>query len=255
MANMDLSDRKNFTIFLVIDIVLTVVLTILGIFLLPLIGWVFDDGELIEILFSIPMVGAMILMIIWLVLFFINIRKGRNKRWKLLCVILSLGIICGTHMLIFYEWKCSLLYSSHRWGNCMVSSGGCYNMFGIEKFRGGEVYRVYDEKGRKKIVRFFESDGETDVVDFYGEDVEVQWHQMNIWEYDIYGDYVGKVKSDNICKWFELPDSFVSEYNLDGEYFYDGKFYDHGWNGGIDVRDVVLKDSRDLLIEEGFIFE
>ncbi len=81
MANMDLSDRKNFTIFLVIDIVLTVVLTILGIFLLPLIGWVFDDGELIEILFSIPMVGAMILMIIWLFLFFIFFWKGRYNSW------------------------------------------------------------------------------------------------------------------------------------------------------------------------------
>lgn len=254
MANLDLFDKRNFKIFLVVDIVLTLFLTVLGIFLLPFIAWVFDYVDLIVILVDILMGSAMLLMILWLVLFFINIRKGGNKRWKLLCVVLSLGVICGIHVLVFSVWRNDLL-DSRRWGNCMVNYNHCYNMFGIEKFSGDRVCRVYDEKGRKKIVRFFESNGETDVVDFYGEDVEVQWHQMNIWEYDIYGDYVGKVKSDNICKWFELPDSFVSEYNLDGEYFYDGKFYDHGWNGGIDVRDVVLKDSRDLLIEEGFIFE
>lgn len=249
MAILDLSDKKNFKVFLVVDIVLTVIITVLGIFLLPFFGWVIGDMEIIAVLVIISVTVSMGLLILWLVLFFINIRRGRNKRWWLLCVVLSLGVIGGTHELVF-DSNIGVINGEKYW-NCLVANGICYNRFGIEKFRGEKIWRVYDEKGRKKIIRLFNSKGELDEFNYDGEDVEVQWYRMEIWEYDSYGEYVGKVKNDYVCKWFKLPNSFVKKYDLDGEYYYDGEYY----RRQRDLEDIVIKDSRNMLLDEGFAFE
>lgn len=255
MALIDLSDNRNFTIFLVVDIVITLLLTGLNFFFLPFCGWMFGDGQLVYVLLLVFLLLALVLFVLWLVVFLIGKKNGRqqNIQW-LLVVALSLGVAFGVHELILVSCeigKDPYCTFANRWGNCMVvNHSSCCNMFGIEKFKGEYVAPIYDEYGQKKIIRFFESKGETDVLDFYGEDIEVIWSKMEIWEYDIYGKYDGKVNTKNICKWFRIPHSFVSEYDLDGEYFYEHKLYNKR-----DLLKVVIADSKDMLINQGFIFE
>lgn len=254
MALFDLTDKKNFKIFFVVDIVITLLLTGLNFFILPFCGWMFGDGESVYVLLLVSLLLALVLFIVWLVMFLMGKKNDRqhNIQW-LLVVALSLGVTFGVHELILVSseiGKDPYCTFANRWGKCLVESNHCYNMFGIIVFDGDGVYRVYDEHGQKKIIRFFESKGELDVLDFYGEDIEVTWSKMEIWEYNIYGKFDGKVNTKNICKWFRIPHSFMSEYDLDGEYFYDHRFYNKRA-----LTKVVIDDSKDMLINEGFIFE
>lgn len=261
MALLDLSDKRNFKIFLVVDIVLSVLITVLGIFIFPFFAWLIKDGFAIEVILEALTTLSVVLLIIWIILLIVKRSKSpKSVKYETgrfpypVLFILALSMICinATNLPIFLNGLADCFDSNDtRWGNCIVVNHSfCCNMFGIEKFKGEYVAPVYDEHGQKKIIRFFESKGETDVLDFYGEDIEVTWSKMEIWEYDIYGKYDGKVNTKNICKWFRIPHSFVSEYDLDGEYFYNHRFY----NKRV-LTEVVIDDSKEMLINEGFIFE
>lgn len=253
MALLDLSDKRNFRIFLVVDIVLTVFFAVINLSLFPFLAWINGEGSFYETCWGILLILAMALMVLWLVFFFINIKKGRNKRWWLLCIALSFGIIGGVPALGFkrgYEEG----RSANSWGSCMVydykgmyGSSNCYSMFGKEKFYGKRMWRVYDEYGQKKIIRLFESKKEDDTFNYDGDDVKVEWHFWDVWEYDSNGNYIEKIET---YRWFEIRNSsFVEKHDLDGRYYYDYEFF----KSERDMRDAIAKDCIEDLEDAGYV--
>lgn len=269
MALIDLSDNRNFTIFLVVDFVLSVLITVLGIFIFPFFAWLIKDGFAIEVILEALTTLSVVLLIIWIILSIAKRSKSRKSgkyetgRFPYpVLFVLAFSMICinATNLPIFLGSHADFFDSNDtRWGSCMiVNHSYCCNMFGIEKFKGEYVAPVYDEHGQKKIIRFFVSNGGLDSFNYEGEDVEVQWYRMEIWEYDVHGNYDGKAKTKNLCKWFRLPRSFVNKHNLDGEYFYDNQFFGR-WNSlshsKSELEDIIIMDCKKLLIEQGFVFE
>lgn len=257
MAILDLSDKRNFKIFLVVDIVLTVFFALLNLFLFPFFTWINGKGSFFEVCWGVPLLIAMVLMVLWLVFFFINIKRGRNKRWWLLCIALSFGIIGGIPALgsINKMWRgYGEGSSANSWGSCMVydykgtyGSSHCYSMFGKEKFYGKRIWCVYDEYGQKKIIRLFESKREDDTFNYDGDDVKVEWHFWDVWEYDSNGDYIEKIET---YRWFEIRNSsFVEKHDLDGRYYYDYEFF----KSERDMRDAIAKDCIEDLEDAGYV--
>ena len=244
MANLDLFDKKNFTVFLVVDIVLTVAIAVSGIFLFPFFAWLISSGFAVMVILIVLTSVSTMLLITWSILSIVKRsryrKRGKYEKMSLpypILFILALSMICinAINLPIFINGP-----SFHtRWGDCLVNGYEIYSMFGIKKhdlyefeMNGFEVDQMYKVrcKGNKRIIAIYYERIDDGKDWHYYEDERFDCYSVRMdmyaMMYDDTGEYIGDIEGDTFyyCDLLETEkERLKQDYGLICPlYFYDG---------------------------------
>ena len=198
-------------IFLIIDVVISVIIAIVGIFFFPLLGWIIGNCFPVWILLVVLCGISGVILLIWFIsvmVFYISkythwIKWMGCPKITLLVLGLSMGITFGICLK-----RVDPLYSCKRWGNCLVSKWGhgFYSMFGTKKpvlwnclnDEKSELAAVYTQDHKPHLLHLHTSDqkGKKDSECFYykGNKLHCTPHIVEYYaiEYDENGDFFKK---------------------------------------------------------------
>lgn len=143
-------------IFSVMCFVLTFIMTIIGIFLYPLLAWIMNSAEA---MFTIGIILMFISFIFFVISIVMSIRHARKQPKEnrpknvfynpIVIISLFLFVLFFSNFMVFGQ-KSEGDFSRDRWGKCLVGEN-VYSMFGIKKIKmnGGKIYKVYLSEGEK----------------------------------------------------------------------------------------------------------